>query len=65
MKISCNNFQIGKIVEGNYKTLFIKDFFVLFLFVMLIYLIYLLSYFFMLFLLCLSFSFGLAFLSFT
>ena len=27
MKISCNNFQIGKIVEGNYKTLFIKDFF--------------------------------------
>ena len=41
MKISCNNFQIRKIVEGKYKTLFIKDFF-LFLFVMSIYLIYLL-----------------------
>ena len=44
MKISCNNFKMRKIIEGNCKTLCIKNFlfFVFFLFVMSIYLIYLL-----------------------
>ena len=44
MKISCNNFKMQKIIEGNCKTLCIKNFlfFVFFLFVMSIYLIYLL-----------------------
>ena len=37
MKISCNNFKIRNIIEGNCKTLYIKDFFF-----MSIYLIYLL-----------------------
>ena len=45
MEISCNNFKMQKIVEGNCKTLCIKEFlffFVFVFFVMSIYLIYLL-----------------------
>ena len=45
MEISCNNFKMRKIVEGNCKTLCIKEFlffFVFVFFVMSIYLIYLL-----------------------
>ena len=45
MEISCNNFKMRKIVEGNCKTLCIKEFLFFFVFVffmMSIYLIYLL-----------------------